>query len=514
MSNDLTIDILRKEVERNKKSALRSIAQNSFLSFCMVVQPDFVRTRVHTYLALQLEKMYRDVVAGRSSRLTIEIQPQIGKSTMTSVLFTAWVLGRESWPIIVASYGSDLAETQSQKCRDIITSNNYKLVFPHVNLHPDSTSKTFWRTTTGGSYRAAGVGSALTGMSGKILICDDPIKDWSEAKSALTRDTAWSWWQTVLTTRKQAVSGICLVNTRWHKDDVSGRLEEQEKRNIELHIPEGQFDRWQRLRFAAIATEDEELDGVTFRKKGEALCPERFPLQAMLTTKNAMSPMEWQALYQQNPISQETAKFKVEWFKYWNTDQVYTNYQMRQMVNDLDVYVMVDPAISEKVKADNTSIQVIAKAPSRPDIFWLEEDTGKLDPSEIIDKLFNLRIKYGLRLRRIGIESVAYQKALLHFFQKEMIRRDLYVNVVELKASKGSKVHRIEGLIPYYKNGHVWHVVGTSSDLEAELMEFPSGKHDDRIDALAYFDQLVKHAEGRVEAKQYIPHMKRYGSRT
>lgn len=505
------------DVEVKKQEVIRVCCQNSFLSFCLAIKPDFINTKIHAYLACQLEKMYRDVVAGKDARLTIEIQPQLGKSTLASVLFPAWVLGREGWPVIVASYGASLAERKSQECRDIIESENFKLIFPYVKLHPDSTSKEFWRTTTGGSYRAVGVGGGLTGMSGKLLLCDDPIADRQSADSETVRESTWRWWQTVFYTRKQSKSGICLINTRWHLDDVSGRIHSQEEASRVAQLPVGTYDEWTRLRFSAIAEVDEVLPDladptrmIPFRKAGEVLCPERFSYADMVKTRNALDPMEWAALYQQDPILQENAKFKVAWFRYWEAKQVYSIPERFILRTDLDVYVMVDLAISQKATADNTSIQVIAKAPGQPDVFLLEDITNKFDPSEVIETLFKLKLKYGVSLKKIGVETVAYQKALLHFLNKEMVRRDLYFNVVELKASNSTKVQRVEGLIPYYKHGQVWHSKGSSHEIEKELLQFPKGKHDDRVDALAYFPQLVKHAEGRTTSKQFIPKMKRY----
>ena len=122
-------------------------------------------------MADELQLVYENILNGKDERRVFEIQPQMGKSTLVSELFPAWVLGKTDWPIICASYGAALAERKSENCRAIVDSDVYKFIFPKVRLSKESTSREFWRTTKGGTYRAVGVGGALTGMSGKILIC-------------------------------------------------------------------------------------------------------------------------------------------------------------------------------------------------------------------------------------------------------------------------------------------------------------------------------------------------------
>ena len=475
---------------------LRWICQRSFLCFCMAVKPDYMATNFHTYLAYRFQKIYEQVKNGVDQRTALSCPPQHGKSTLASVLFPAWVLGKEAWPVIVASYGASLAERKSQEARDILSEPMFQLIFPGVKLHPDSTSKEFWRTTKGGSYRAVGVGGGLTGMSGKLMICDDPFAGMAEASSEVIRESTASWWKTVFYTRKQSKSALILINTRWHLDDVEGRLLEEEADALAAGLPEGQFDKWEHLKFPAIAEEDEYLDGKLFRRAGEVLSPERFTLEDMIKTRNSMKVEEWASLYQQNPILQENAKFKTDWFKYFTEKDITGKY--------LDVYVTVDPAISQKKRADNTSIQVGGKERNNPNIYHLEDITGKFDPLEIIQKLFELKLKYKDRLKLVGIESVAYQKSLLYFLTEQMRLREIYFNVVELK-SKGSKEERIEGLIGPYKAGVIFHR-DTDKEMETEFLQFPKGKHDDRIDAWSMMLDLIKNVpKNSGGAKRYVP---------
>ncbi len=497
-----------------EEKILRWICHKSFLAFCLAVKKDFIQTKIHAYLAMQLQKLYEDVVLSRDRRMEICLPPQIGKSTIASVLFPAWVLGKRSytgaaaWPIICASYGASLAERKSQECRDILVEPTFKLIFPNCKLHPDSTSKEFWRTTSGGSYRAVGVYGGLTGMSGKILIADDLIAGPAEAGSDTITNGTWDWWKTVFYTRKQSKSGFLLINTRWSLKDVSAHLEDQENEAISAALVPGTYDVWDRLKFPAIAEEDELLDGEPFRSAGEVLCPERFTMEDMIKTRNNLSPSDWSALYQQNPILNENAEFKSSWFQYFTESGDGKDNDILAFKDSLDIFVAVDLAISEKKSADNTSIQVIGKQMSMPNWYHLEENTGKMDPKSVLEYLFFLKGKYGDRLRRVGIESVGYQRSLIYYLTEMMKGRQEYFEVIELKNS-AAKVDRIRGLIPLYKSGVIFHRRGVDNELERELLQFPKGKHDDRIDALSMLLQVVKNT-GKGHASVFRPKMKRY----
>ena len=487
------------------------ICQRSFLAFCVAMKSDFIPTRIHTYLAHKLQQLYEDVKAGRDKKLELDLPPQVGKSTLASVLFAAWVLGKESWPLIMASYGASLAERKSQECRDIVSSPQYRMVFPRVGLHPDSTSKEFWRTTRGGSYRAVGVGGGLTGMSGKILIADDLLAGMAEASSDQVTEMTWSWWNTVFYTRKQSKSGFILINTRWSLKDVSSHLEDKENNDRESGMSPGRYDTWERLRFPAIADEDEYLDGILFRHAGEVLCPERFTLDDMIKTRNALSVYEWSALYQQSPILNENAEFKSAWFKYFVEDGIASEEPLDFLsFNDqLDIYVTVDLAISMKKTADNTSIHVIGKLRDKPAWYHLEENTGKLDPLQVVDYLFYIKGKYGDRLRAVGIESVGYQKSLSYHIVERQKRNGEYFNIVDLK-NTAKKEDRIRGLIPLFKAGVIFLRQGVDNELETELLQFPRGKRDDRADSLSFALQLVKNTPGHRNIKQFRPVMRHY----
>lgn len=418
--------------------------------------------------------MYENIKAGRDQNDLIETQPQLGKSTLCSELFPAWVLGKEAWPVIVASYGASLAEQKSSNCRDIVNSDVYQMIFPETKLHPETAAKDFWKTTSGGSYRGVGVGGGLTGMSGKILIGDDLFKDYQEADSATIRESTFKWWVTVFMSRKQSKSGVILVNTRWHLYDIAGRVLEKEEDDIAAGVPEHQRDVWKRLRFPAFAEEDEYFRGMLFRKIGEVVCPERFTYDDMVKRRNNTEIPEWSALYMQQPILSENAEFKKEWLKFFEEEDIKT----KQLV----CTTTVDLAISQKRTSDYTVILTVGKERSTGYWFVLDITRGHLDPLQTIDALFQHFKAYR---SRFWIESVAYQAALQYFVIEEQRKRQEYFDVNEFKGSQSkNKEARIRGLVPLFKAGILF-IRPSQGDLITELLQFPQGKHEDVIDALS-----------------------------
>jgi predicted phage terminase large subunit-like protein len=459
---------------------LKFCAQESFLAFCLALKPGFLPTKFHTMLSNELQRVFESVNAGNDEREIVEVQPQIGKSTECSELFPAWILGMmPMWPIICASYSSTLAEQKSQSCRDMVISPVYKMIFPKTELHPDVASKEYWKTTLGGSYRAAGVGAGLTGMSGKIMIEDDLIKDMADAMSETIRESTWDWHQTVLMTRKQSRSGILLVNTRWHLQDVAGKLEAKQRSDMAAGLPEGTYDIWKRLSFPAFAEDDEYMNGVLFRRKGEVLCPERFTYNDMVKTRNSMDVYKFAALYMQNPITAESAAFKQGWFKYFE-DKDITALRLTYMT-------FVDLAISQNKRADDTVVFTVGHDRNTGKVYLMDYTAGKMDPLQTIDAMFDHFDRFR---SKFWIESVGYQAALRYFVVEEQRRRRVFFNIEELKHAKTSKANRIEALIPLYKAGMIYHREHMK-EYEAQLLSFPFGAHDDMIDCASFFPEVA-----------------------
>jgi len=178
----------------------------------------------HRVLAQQLER----VAKGECKRLMVFMPPRHGKSQLTSIQFPAWFIG--NYPdkeIICASYAQELAAHFGREVRNLVSDPEFKETFG-VSLAPDSTAKHRWNTSEGGSYVAAGVGGAITGRGAHLLVIDDPVKNREDADSEVYRDKVWDWYRSTVFTRLMPNGAVVLVMTRWHDDDLAGRLLEHE----------------------------------------------------------------------------------------------------------------------------------------------------------------------------------------------------------------------------------------------------------------------------------------------
>ncbi len=471
-------NMLKKDV-----SAIITTAKEKFIPFCCLTHKEYHANWHHREIANLLERIEK----GETKRAIIMVPPRHGKSTLATILFPAWYLGKHpDKEIITVSYSSELATDFGEKTRDMLKSPQYQAIF-NTKIKADSESKQKWKTSDQGSYTSVGLGGAITGRGADLLIIDDPIKNSEEALSEVYREKIWNYYTSTLYTRLEKNAAVILILTRWHQDDLAGRLIEQ---------MQGDGEQWDIIRFPAIADEDDK-----HRKIGEALWKEKYDLQVLENIKRTIGVYDWASLYQQTPVTAENQEFKKEYFKYYEPTDI--------IGKPMNVYAMVDLAISQKTSADNTSIQVIGKPLGSPYIYHLDEYTGRFDPLQVIDILFSLKVKYGSELTRVGIEGVQYQKALQYFIEEEQRKRGIYFSIEELKAS-GDKESRIRGLVPMYKAGVIFHR-HIDQELENELLMFPVGKRDDRIDALAYLQQIVKNiSKSESPSTTYYPHLKRF----
>ena len=248
------------ELEKRQKV---SAARQSLLKFTKHTNEVYQAASHHELIAEKLEAVER----GDIDRLMIFMPPRHGKSELASKRFPAWCLGREPRrQIIAASYNSDLANDFGRNVRNIVGSPEFTEVFKEVSLAPDSQAANRMNTNKGGAYVAAGVGTAITGRGANIALIDDPLKDREEADSERRRDLVWDWYRSTLFTRLMPNGAVVLIQTRWHEDDLAGRLLEAEG------------DQW------------EVLDLPPLRTVNEALWPEWYPLPVLERIKAPFRP--------------------------------------------------------------------------------------------------------------------------------------------------------------------------------------------------------------------------------
>lgn len=459
--------------ENLKLNDLARLAVDHFAAFPIAIDPKYRLAWFHRIIAERLEKAFEDLKNGKSTNLVIEMPPQHGKSRLITTFFPAWILGREpSWPLIITSYGAELAVKFGRDTRDIMELHEYKSIFG-TRVREDSRAKGNWITKEGGGYLSTGIGGGVTGHGFKVGILDDPFKGREEADSRVVRDNVWDYFLSVFMTRRNAPTIIIIVNTRWHTDDLVARIERLEEES--QHRPN--HDVWEYLTFKAIAEEDE----LPNRKKGEALWPERFPIP-FLKEAEARSSREFQSLYQQHPVSPSNQMFFREWFKYYSPGE--TKYR------NLQKFTFLDPAISEKETADNWVVLTIGKERNSPNIFRLEESVGKGNPDRMLEALFYHQDKYK---SDVWIETVAFQKILKRDVKELQRAKQQYFQIHEMKHAKMKTKHgRITALAPLYQAGVIFHLRGgDDGSYEDELLDFPFGAHDDRVDTMSFLNEAL-----------------------
>lgn len=246
------------------------------------------RWQYQQYIQAHLEQL----TAGHLDRLMLFLPPRHGKSEMVTIRYPVWRIEREpTTRVIIGAYSQTLANRFSRRAR--------KIARERIELDQERTAAEEWETAAGGGMRAAGVGAGVTGMGGHLIVIDDPVKSREEANSAAYREKVWNWYRDDLYTRLEPGGAIVLIMTRWHEDDLAGRILASEDEAS-----------WTVVSLPAIAEGDDLLG----RAEGEALCPERYDLDALARIRTVLGN-SWYALYQQRPQAPEGEFFQRHWFE-------------------------------------------------------------------------------------------------------------------------------------------------------------------------------------------------------
>jgi hypothetical protein len=202
-------EVLERELQR------REMCRRRLIYFTTTMQPDYMPGWVHQDICRRLERFVRQIEAGQSPRLILAMPPRLGKSLLASDMFPSWVLGKHpEWGIIGSSFAQTLPLEFSRNIRDRLKDAEYNAIFPEARLRTDATGIEAWRTTKGGGYIAAGVGTGINGKGMHLGIGDDLIKDAEAASSETIRQNTYAWFRSVFRTRLAPGGGILLIGTR------------------------------------------------------------------------------------------------------------------------------------------------------------------------------------------------------------------------------------------------------------------------------------------------------------
>jgi len=475
---------LSAQIKAEQELAKRILSRKHLLPFVERFNPDYHAGWVHKDICQRLEKFSEQVANKESPRLMLFMPPRHGKSTLASVAFPAWHIGRHpDHEFISCSYSGSLAMNFSRKVRQLLREPVYKNVFEKSRLDKDSQSVESWQTTQGGGYVAAGVGGGITGKGANILVIDDPVKNREDAESENNREATWDWYTSTAYTRLSPGGGILVILTRWHDDDLAGKLLR--------HAEEG-ADQWEVIKYPAIAEEDEK-----FRKVGESLHPERYNVDALEQIRKAIGPRDWSALYQQNPVSDEGDYFSREMIRYFDYDEIDTSH--------LNFYCAWDLAIGQRDRNDY-SVGIVVGVDEYDTLYVVDVVRGKYDGFELVEQILDLYETW--RPSIVGIERGHIEMALGPFLQKRTRERGLneaYFKDLKVgKRDKEARARAIQGRMQqgmvYFPKDAIW-----TGPMVAELLRFPNGTHDDQVDALAWIGLMMTEFATFYERPEHIP---------
>jgi predicted phage terminase large subunit-like protein len=262
-----------------------------------------------------LNRGIMDVAAGRLDVLVGTMPPRHGKSELVSRYTPAWYEG--IFPernVILASYEADFAESWGRKARDVLAETAADIF--NIELDPIATAGKSWRTKAGGGMFTAGVGGPMTGKGAHLMIIDDPTKNMEEAMSQTYREKAWDWYRSVAFTRLEPGGGQIIIMTRWHEDDIVGKLLKELAKQRGLTVEQLEQNKDPRVRVIAFPALAEDNDPIG-RQPGEALCPERYDVPALTNIQGVVGPYIWESLYQQHPTTPEGGIFKRSYWKFY-----------------------------------------------------------------------------------------------------------------------------------------------------------------------------------------------------
>ncbi len=419
-------------------------ARRGLIAFTNYTNPLYISAAHHRMIADRLEAVER----GEIDRLMIFMPPRHGKSELASKRFPAWCLGRKpTRQIIAASYNSDLASDFGRNVRNIVAEPEFKDVFPTVALAADSQAANRMNTNHGGAYVAAGVGTAITGRGADIALIDDPFKDREEADSERRRELVWDWYRSTLYTRLMPNAGIVLIQTRWHEDDLAGRLLEHEA------------DQWTVLDLPAIGPD------------GLALWPEWYDVPALERIKASIGPREWSALYQQQPQPDEGTFFQRGWFKQWDK------------LPSLRIYGSSDYAVTDG--GGDWTVHRVWGVDSNDNLYRIAGWRGQTPADQWIEAKLDLIEKH--KPAAWFGEAGVIQKAVEPMLLKRMRERKVRCRM-EWVSSIHDKATRARGFQARASMGNVYFEPG--ADL-SEFLVFPAGKHDDEVDVASLMGRVL-----------------------
>lgn len=446
------------------EEARRELARRTMGDFVLYVDDNYQMNWHHRLLCDYLDKL----ACKEIRRLMVFMPPRHGKSELVSRKFPAYLLGRNpDTSIISCSYSADLASRMNRDVQRLIDSEKYSLLFPESHLFGKnirSTAKgSFLRNSDifeivnhRGTYRSSGVGGGITGMGGEYIIIDDPVKNREDADSATIREKIYDWYTSTLYTRLEKDGCILLTLTRWHEDDLAGKL---------LKAAQEGADQWTILELPAVCEYPPKPYDV--RQEGEALWKWKYDEEALEKMKVTVGSRDWAALYQQHPTPGEGGTFKREWWNYYKVlpDGLY------------DFVQSWDCTFKDAQSSDYVVGQVWARKGSSR--YLLDQVRGRMSFTETLRAIRSLSAKWPQAIRKL-VEDKANGTAVIDVLRKEI------PGLIPVEP-EGGKIVRANAVTAVAEAGNIYlpdpSIAPWVHDFVEEHAVFPNGANDDQVDA-------------------------------
>ena len=461
---ETTNTAIRSRILRLAQERARLMSASSFPHFLCYSSPDYDMQWFHRLIAQKCQELLDGTLG--TNCLMLFVPPQHGKSEIVSRKLPAWVLGSSpTCKVAGASYSSDLAQQFSRAIQRTMEDDVYQSVFPDSQIggkkvHGLVRNADYFETVQGGFYKAVGVGGSLTGTPVDIGIIDDPVKDAMEAYSQTFRDRVWEWYTDVFLTRLHNASKQILIMTRWHDDDLAGRLLDREP------------EKWTVVSIPAIKEDDGMAEDP--RQVGEALWEERHSLERLKDVERR-SPRTFAALYQQRPTVEGGNIVKRDWFRRVSVSD------FQRMRGTEPTVFFLDTAYTDKTSNDPSGIVATCKIGG--DLYVTHAAKVNMKFPDLLRFIPAYARSHGYSLRStIRIEPKANGLSVI-----DQLKETTGLNVVATPSPKDSKETRLWAASPSIEGGRVVLVDGAWNEAFIdEVCGFPSKAHDEYVDVLCY----------------------------
>lgn len=480
------------EIQEDTRATYRTMllgnAVRSYSCFCEYIEPDEPPAAHHELMVQYLEALERREIL----RWLLSMPPGHAKTTYGSHRFPAWYMGRNpTHRYLQSGHSQKFCELELGKIvKNIVDSDEYRDVFPHVRLSRSSMANDAWALDNNkGRYLTRAVDQGISGFRAHIACVDDPFASRADAESPTTRNKVYNWFKADLLNRLLPRAVLMGIMTRWHPDDLFGRLEKMMKEGGE---------HWEILNMPAFC-EDEEKDPLG-RRLGEPLWGEFYTVQELMTRKENMPPRDWNSLFRGRPTN--------DGGNVVNMDEMQRYTQLPRDLLDAQGNV-----IKRKIKRKTLSVDTASKPGERNDFTVCQVWIETVDEKHYLADVKRARVEFNDMVTMINKAATAWNVHAILVEDKGSGTQ--YIQYMKDKiapapiipiavGSQQSKEFRFDGVSPMFYSGQVLLPVNAPwlPEYEDEVESFPNGAHDDNVDATSQYLAWVRNKRKKLGSKK------------